>query len=272
MAESFTKLYDGKLQKRILRKETIEVRDPVLIVFAGGIRSRILSLLTYEQVASGFLPRFVFVTAESDITQLRPLGPPSDRSTGRRDALQQRLQMMYNHYHSDQMITVNGRTQAMTRRWDAELTKDAWQRYGRFEADMLQIGLKAMQSDILTPTMERLAMSGLKAAVLIAATRKLHDQKVVVEEADLVKAFSYVDSWKHFALEVITNIGKSVQENQIALVLGQIIRRPGILKSEIMRNYHYTAREMGIIIDTLEQRGQITRHRQGKTEKFFSVS
>jgi hypothetical protein len=51
MAETLTKLYDGKFQKRVLRKETIEVRDPVLIVFAGGIRERVLGLLTHEHVA-----------------------------------------------------------------------------------------------------------------------------------------------------------------------------------------------------------------------------
>jgi hypothetical protein len=47
MAEMFTKLYDGKMQKRILRKETIEVRDPVLMMFCGGIKNKICGLLTH---------------------------------------------------------------------------------------------------------------------------------------------------------------------------------------------------------------------------------
>ena len=66
MPELLTKLYDGKLQKRMLRKEIIEVKDPRLIIFAGGIRSKTQQLLTLEHVSSGFMPRFVFLTAESD--------------------------------------------------------------------------------------------------------------------------------------------------------------------------------------------------------------
>src|SRR6185295_16082845 len=51
MAETFTKLYDGKFQKRILRKDIIEVKDPVLIFFAGGIKNKTMSLVTHEQVS-----------------------------------------------------------------------------------------------------------------------------------------------------------------------------------------------------------------------------
>src|SRR6185503_18286841 len=46
--ELLTKMYDGKMQKRILRKESIEVRDPVLLVFAGGIKDKITGLLSFE--------------------------------------------------------------------------------------------------------------------------------------------------------------------------------------------------------------------------------
>ena len=61
MPELFTKLYDGKMMKRVLRKEIIEIKEPCLIVFAGGIKSRITQLLKVEHVSSGFMPRFVYM-------------------------------------------------------------------------------------------------------------------------------------------------------------------------------------------------------------------
>src|SRR6266567_3070663 len=63
MPEFFTKLYDGKDQKRLLRKEEIIIRKPRFILFAGGIKSKMTRLLTNEHVDSGFLPRFIIVTA-----------------------------------------------------------------------------------------------------------------------------------------------------------------------------------------------------------------
>lgn len=270
MAETFTKLYDGKLQKRILRKETIEVRDPVLIIYAGGIKSRILQLLTYEHVASGFLPRFIFITAESDISRLRPLGPPTDRTLGQRGEVETKLRAIHAHYNEQQVTKVNGKQIIQAARWDAELTPQAWARYNKFEADMLELGLKAPNSDLMTPAMDRLAKSGLKAAVLLAASHRL-GERITVEESDLIKAFGYVEQWLQHTIEVINNIGRSVQENQITITYDAICRRPGIVKSEIMRNYHYTSRDIGMILDTLEQRGMVTRQKHGRSERLYPV-
>jgi hypothetical protein len=262
MAETLTKLYDGKFQKRVLRKEIIEVRDPVLILFAGGIRTRILQLLNYEHVASGFLPRFVFVSAESDVSRLRPLGPPTQASLGQRGFLVSRFSAIHGHYAQAQHITVNGTSIAAPKRFDAELTPDAWARYNRFENDMLQASLKSMQADVMTPSFDRLAKSGLKCAVLLAAAETL-GEKVVVEEHHVVKAFFFVEQWREFTLDVLSNIGKTAQEKQIETIFGAIGRTPGVLRSQVMQNYHLTARETDTILGTLEQRGQITRMRSG---------
>ena len=118
--------------------------------------------------------------------------------------------------------------------------------------------------------MDRLAKSGLKAAVLLSAARR-QEEKLIVTESDLVKAFSYVEQWRVHTLEVINNMGRSTAENQINAVMGSIQRKPGIRKSEIMRNYHLSAREMGQILDTLDQRAMITQQRDGRGAKLFPV-
>ena len=270
MAETLTKLYDGKFQKRVLRKDIIEVRDPVLIMFAGGIRERVLSLLSFEHVASGFLPRFVFITAESDLTRLRPLGPPTSASSAERDRLIKRFTDLAIHYKKEASIHVSGRTIEAAKVYEADLTADAWHRYNEFEARLLDTGLRSFHSDVLTPAFDRLAKSGLKVATLIAASRR-QEERVVIDERDLLKAFSYVEQWQGYTLDVLNNIGRTTAERQVELIRGAILRNEGVLRSELMQKYHLSARDADQILMTLDQRGQITRHKSGRTERLYPI-
>jgi len=265
MAETLTKMYDGKFQKRVLRREIIEVRDPVLIIFAGGIRTRIYELLRYEHVASGFVPRFVFVAADSDITKLRPLGPPTEKSIGKREDLLKRFTGLHEYYNRTQEIKANGRSTITQVRWDAKLTPDAWHRYNRLEADLLALGLESEKADIMTPTLDRLAKSGLKMAVLLAAAIR-QEKSLVVEEIDILRAFWYIEQWGQHTLDVIYNVGKSQSERMLDRVFKSITKSPGIGRSTLMQNHHLTSREATLVFETLEQRGVIRKEKKGRGE------
>lgn len=265
MAETLTKMYDGKFQKRVLRRETIEVRDPVLIIFAGGIRTKILELLRPEHISSGFLPRFILIAAQSDISRLKPLGPPSQRTLEGRDKLVNHLQTLKTYYSGVLEVTVGNRVIETKKTWEAALTPSAWALYNELEMRLLETGLRGLASDLLTPTMDRLAKSGLKVAVLIAAARMR--SQVLVDEADLIKAFSYVAEWRDHALETIAGIGLSTMERGIGTIYEAIKRNPSILRSTLMRNYHLTKRDADNIFTTLEERGLITRVRSGHSER-----
>ena len=268
MAETLTKLYDGKYQKRVLRREIIEVRDPVLIIFAGGIKTRIMELLRYEHVASGFIPRFVFVSAESDITKLKPLGPPTDRSIGDREELVGRFRTIYERYNRTQELRIDDRITQQQIRYDAVLTDAAWLRYNRMEADLVAKGLETDQKDIMTPTFDRLAKSGLKMAVLLAAVR-ITSGEVVVEETDVVRAFFYIEQWGQYSLDLIVNIGKTATERGLERIYQSILRKPGISRSVLMQNHHLSARDANQVFETLEQRGLIKEDRRGRG-KFYT--
>jgi hypothetical protein len=268
MSETLTKMYDGKFQKRVLRREVIEVRDPVLIIFSGGIKTRIQELLTFEHVSSGFLPRFLFVSAESDITRLKPLGPPTDRSTTGRDDLVDSLIKIFEHYHVESRMDVDGKIMISSKRWDAALSDDAWVLYNRFEADLVALGLESDRADLMTPTFDRMSKSGLKMAVLLAAAREQKD-KVIVEEEDIVRAFYYVEKWSEFTLELINNIGKNANERLLERIVSYVRARPGVTRSKLMQNYHLSSRDASLVFDTLEQRGLVTKRRTGKAESFY---
>lgn len=269
MAEMLTKLYDGKLQKRMLRKEIIEVRDPRLIIFAGGIKNKVTSLLTLEHVSSGFMPRFIFITAESDISRLKPIGPPTTQSLGNRDAIVSELQDMYAHYNRMQTLHIEKTKGTIDRRliYEAVLTPDAWIRYNQLETELLEAGLKDKRPEILTPVGDRLAKSILKCALLIAASRQ-RDDEIVIEVDDLLRAIKYGERWRFYIQDVMDNVGKSNLEKQFDIILNAIRKKGsgGVSRSYLMQAYHLTARDASAVLETLEQRGAILRQRSGRTE------
>lgn len=273
MAETFTKLYDGKLQKRILRKEVIEVREPCLIIFAGGIKNKMTSLMTTEHVSSGFMPRFVFITAESDISRLRPLGPPTEANLGNRDAIKAELFDVVKHYKTLTTLEIKEKNLhvEMPTKWDVTLSAEAWKRYNQLEEDLLKAGVGSDKPEIMTPTYDRLAKSILKAAILLSAARQ-RNQTVVVEAGDIVRAAYYGEQWRVFVEEVVSAVGQSQDEKRLGLIFNAIRRKPGVPRSVLMRNYHLSAREADSIFTTLIQRGMIRPTKVGKTETYTSTT
>lgn len=263
MAEVLTKLYDGKLQKRILRKEEITVRDPILLILAGGIRNRVQGLLTHEHVSSGFIPRFIFVTAESDTSRLRPLGPPTVKDLGNRDILIRRMEGMVEHYGESRAVHIKALGQRLQeeKRVRAELTPEAWGRYNLLEQDLLESGLDSEKPELMTPLFDRLAKNTLKAAVLIAAARQVGGEGVTVELIDILHAIRYAKQWRAYSIEIVNGIGKTTYERDLERILGAIIKRPGISRAALMQSYHLTAQQANQAFDTLMQRGQVSMTR-----------
>jgi hypothetical protein len=263
MAEVLTKLYDGKLQKRMLRKEEITVKDPILLIFAGGIRNRVQGLLTHEHVSSGFIPRFIFVTAESDTSRLQPLGPPTVKDLGNKSILLEKMSALVDHYGQAGHVHIKalGHRLPTVPHVDAKLTPEAWARYNLLENDLVQSGLESERPELMTPLFDRLSKNALKAAVLLAAARQVGGTGVTVEVTDILHAIRFAKQWRAYAIEIVNGIGKTTYERDLERILNAIIKRPGIARSALMQSYHLTAREATQIFDTLQQRGQITMTR-----------
>lgn len=268
MPELLTKLYDGKFQKRILRKEVVEVRDPRLVFFAGGIKNKITGLLNFEHVSSGFMPRFIFITAESDITRLRPIGPPTARTTGNKNAIMAEMEEIYKFYNQTQELEIKKLKATIPQKvvYEAEMTPEAWIRYNLLETDLLQKGLDSDKPEILTPVGDRLSKSILKAALLLSAARQ-REFVITITEEDILRAIRYGEQWYRYSLDVMDNVGKGSMERLIDNILGSVRRNHGgMTRSKLMQNYHLTARDAEHIFSTLEQRGLVTRAKAGRGE------
>jgi hypothetical protein len=266
MAEVLTKMYDGKMQKRLLRKETIEVKEPILIIFAGGIKSKTQQLLTLEQISSGFIPRFVFITAESDVRLLRPLGPPVVRDMREREEILEELRDLQAKYNQLRSAPERGVKLGPKDKWVARLTQGAWDRMNEFEATIMKAGSASERADILTPVYDRLSKSMLKAAILLAAAASDDPDQVVVEEIDILHAISYASGWREHAIEIINGVGKTAAERDIERVVTALEKKKGksATRSELMQRFHLTAKSADALFNTMTQRGVLNANTQGK--------
>lgn len=277
LAETFTKMYDGKMQKRILKKEIITVTEPRLIIYAGGIRDKVMSLFTDEHVASGFVPRFIFITAETDPAKIKPVGPPTETTTKERSSILKELKSLYNHYGRMKPIRVEGIDETFGMQqpsFSAELTEEAWIRYNELEHHLVTIGLKTDRPHMFTPVGDRLAKSILKAAVLLAASRQRPEtgKPVEVTKKDLLKAIAYGETWRTYSQEVVDGIGRTNDERELGAILKWIERNPASSRSKIMRQFKLDVRKARWVFDTLIERGMLRRELTNGTEQFFATT
>jgi hypothetical protein len=272
LPEFFAKIYDGKLMKRLLRKEEIVIRDPRLIVFGGGIRSKMTRILNFEHVESGFLPRFVIVTAEGDITKIKPLGPPVESNMRGRAELVSELRTISQRHSGIIPVLVNGKVIGTTREaTDVTMSQEAWGRYNELDQTLMQIAIDSGElAEVLVPMNARLSINILKCAMLLAASRT-EEGPVEISYYDLIKAASWADDWRRYAQDIVVNVGRSDLEHKIDVVLKAIQKRGSLPRSRIMQTYHILSREMDEIEKTIIGRGLVTRGGEGRAVTYNSL-
>jgi hypothetical protein len=271
MPETLTKLYDGDMVRRLLRKEEIIVKDSCFLILCGGIKEKVQSMLSEEHIASGFIPRFIFITATPDISQIRPIGPKTSGVDEWRETLKNELTDLYHHYADPREVT-HGRRFIGTEKpeFDVTLTNDAWQRYNEFELLMISTALDTGLS-YLTPVYDRLAKSTLKAAILIAASRQ-RNMNVVVDVDDLLHAIYYCEQWRGYANDVINSVGKSESERLMETMLQEIRLSPrGVTRHELMSKYRLSKKDANDYFETMQQRQWIEGIPVGRDMRYSAI-
>lgn len=257
MLEHLTRLYDGKNIKRLLRKEEIEVRDPIFIILAGGTRTKTQELMTEELISSGFVPRFVFITAKADPSRVRPVGPPKPIDTEKKSRIRNELFDIYDFYNRERLIMIGEaqREAHLKPDFEASMTPDAWARYNQLEDTLMHAAIDTGLS-YLTPVYDRLAKSTLKAAILIAASQVSDQGSVVVTEEDLIHAIYYCRFWQEYVSEVVNGIGKTADERTIDRIVEFVKATEGasVGRSDIMRMFRLDSKRAELIMSTIVQR------------------
>lgn len=275
LPETLTQLYDvPKVLTRLLRKETITISEPYFIFFGGGIRDKVYSLINDEYILSGFIPRFLVVSGENDLSRLRRTGPPTTLSTERKDNIIRSLADLRDRYNftvdwgeiAGQHIEVPGRI-------EARLTPEAWEFHGEMEETLINAGNDSDMSMLALPVFTRLGFSLLKMALLVAASRREPDSagRLIVELRDVKQAAFYIERWGHYSIDLLLNAGRSQGEKLITRALMLIRRKEGLPKSELMQRMHLSARDAKDLIDTMVQRGLIDTKPAGRGIRLYSI-
>lgn len=273
MQETLTELYDVPpfFQKR-LRKEIFTITNPVFILFCGGIKDKMFTIIDETMVLSGFLPRFLIVSGEADIESLRRTGPATLESHAHKQEVFGKLSDLYKLYNISSEVEFLGQPATLPVEHEGILSPDAWELYGEIEYRMVQAASVSVHSTIMLPTFERLSRSMLKMALLIAASRQTPQETLIpMGVDDIRKAASYIQLWGNYSLEMLENLGRNTTMRLIEKILDQIKRSPGILRGDVMRGNNLTRRDMNEIQDTLEDRGQLNVQREGRGTKFTAM-
>ncbi len=257
-AEQLTKLYDGEALKRLLRKETIDIRDPIFIMYVGGIKSKTQMMITEDLVMGGFLPRFIIISGEADINNMKEMGPPRETFDDGRDIIKNELIDMFNHYSKETRVSRNGESLGKVKNeYLVELTKDAWKRYNEYERELMQTALNT-GLDYLIPTYDRLAKSTLKVSMLLAASTQ-RDDKVIVDVEDIIHAIYYAKNWREHMNEVVGGIGKTFDERIMDRIYYTVAQAQfGASRADIMNIFHLDAKKADLMLKTMEQRQMIS--------------
>lgn len=274
LPETLTQLYDvPKVLTRLLRKETITISEPYFIFFGGGIRDKVYSLINDEYILSGFLPRFLVVSGENDLSRLRRTGPPTEFSTERKDHIIRSLADLKDRFNTTIETTIGGQTVQWPTRIEARLTDEAWQYYGDIEEKLTNAGNDSDMSMLALPTFTRLGFSLLKMSLLVAASRREPDSsnRLAVELRDVKQAAFYIERWGHYSIDLLLNAGKSQTEKIISKALSLVKRNEGLPKSELMQRMHLSARDAKDLIDTMSQRGLIDTKPAGRGIRLYSI-
>lgn len=278
MMESLTKLYDGEEEKRTLRKQTIHVKDPNLLIMSGGIKSRMIELLNIKHVNSGFLPRFLIVCGWSGIEDMEPIGPPSSQTTDVREGLityleglKERFSRKNGESTTRSILAVTGGRPKMHK---MRATPEAWDRMRKLEVDVRDLGLASDNPDVFGPIYERMMNNVIKVGILLAADRAYRfESELVLELEDLVHAISFADVWMESVFEIAHGIDEKPSEEEVRLqkIEKAIIKSPnGLSRSELMQRFRLMKRQMDDIEATLIQRGTVITSKVDKAQVYRS--
>lgn len=265
----FTQLYDTNPVRRMLRKELIAVDNPIFIFFGGGIRDQFFVACDESFVYSGFLPRFIIVSGTTDRTRLRRLGPPTPELTEKKQQIYSKFHELYHTYAQVAEVELLGQQATMPVDTIAHMTPEAFDLYGDINERLQEAADNAPDKAKADPTFERMGMSMLKMALLVAASRQEpEDFKIEVTEVDIRRAAKYTQQWGQHSLDVLMNLGQTVAMRTVDRAYQWIKIHPGSTRSNLMRAMNLTKRQMVEIEETLEARGHIRVLPMGRGRRY----
>ncbi len=272
--EIFAKLYDvPENYSKILRKDTYRVHKPLFIIFCGGIKDKMFSLIEEEHITSGFIPRFIIVGGDTQAKDRRRTTRRIEDNTEEYRKIVEILADLRERYTVTTEIKTPNGVHLMPSPVRADLTDEALELFGKMEEKLEVAGENTLLSETALPMFTRQSMMILKLAILFAATRKkpFVDGILWIDVDDVREGAAYIQSWGHNVVELLLNAGKTGIERIMDRYLKTIKEKPGVSQGALNRKFHQKYRDGEEIVQTLMDWGLVYRSKEGKGWNCYTV-
>ena len=257
--EVFTKLYDGWSGGRLRASGDKKVMESVpvsFIMLLTGILTEVTQVLTVTNYRSGFLTRFLYVVGERpDDYEAPPVEQASEEDEKKDevfDALIEHLRKNRNYW---EMYGGHGDTHPL------RVEDDAWARFQVYEKDVNSAANDSKYAEIIGTTSERMIISTLKLACLLA----MDDKAMRVSMVHMLQAIAYAGEWFDNAARVASMISESEWQRDVDLLEDYIISRGGTVQygSAYKQFPDKRPNEFEEMVGALQSRGTLERIKQG---------
>jgi hypothetical protein len=226
-AERFTELYDGHVPVVIRSgkgKSQSERATTNFVMFLMGITSKVADVLTTEYFRSGFLARFLYVTAETPdrSKELEDIQQADEYEIVVRDAVMDSLvKGIYN-------AVVFWQKKGEPNPRPIRLSDPALERFNQFKWEMGNWADSHPERDSIEPSRQRLALSVWKCAILLA----MHEQKEQVELRHMLTAIYYSQDWFKNLIKMASAISASEWQRDVDKLEALVVDRGGKIRYE----------------------------------------
>jgi len=226
-AERFTELYDGHVPVVIRSgkgKSQTERATTNFVMFLMGITSKVADVLTTEYFRSGFLARFIYVTADTPerTKSSEDIQQADEFEVVVRDSVMDTLvKGLYNS-----LVFWQKKGQPSPR--PVRLSAPSLERFNQFKWEMGNIAENHPNSESIEPSRQRLALSVWKCAILLA----MHEQKDEVELRHMLTAIYYSQDWFQNLIKMASAISASEWQRDVDKLEALVIDRGGKIRYE----------------------------------------
>lgn len=226
-AERFTELYDGHVPVTIRSskaKAQTERATTNFVMYLMGITSKTADVLTTEYFRSGFLARFIYVTAPTPprTRESEDIQQADEYETIVRDEVLER--MIKNLSES----TMFWQKKNASKPVPVRMSQQALERFNQFKWEMGNFAENHPERESIEPSRQRLALSVWKCAVLLA----MYDKSEEVKTIHLLSAIHYAEEWFENLIQMAGAISASEWQRDVDRLETLIMDKGGRIRYE----------------------------------------
>lgn len=267
--ELLMKLYDGAPYHRRLRTKKVKGVDvpdearvdrPYLVAITAGVGSRIIDVLSVDDVVDGFIPRFLIV-APKERPPRRPASSITPQIEAERSALIETLRAIHTGFDERGECSV-------------QFAPGVWDRWNAYAAQIEEQVAASTTPDVFGPIAGRMADYALKIAALLQAAEGApgRGSNVHITLSMLESAITLCERLRKDAEDLAMEIGSSISERRLQRFVELARRSPGISRREAARALRLDKREMDNLEATALDREVVscgTTHTGGRPRKAY---